>query len=171
MRTNLFGELTLEPIDIANEVVSELSKQDGIRFQPDPTKITGFQYRNNDKFPTNLGSIIYCIYKDYEPVYVGISVNKTGLRARVGRFCCQLIGKTEKTGEHPGAKKYKKLHKDDYSNLTVKYVSINQGVEYITLEEIETEVIRILRPICNNEIYKNNWISHQATLEIGKYKK
>jgi hypothetical protein len=166
MKKNLFGELYLEPIDIANQVTVELERQDGIRFQPDDTKITGFHYWNNGKFPSNLGSIIYCIYKDYEPIYVGISVNKTGLRARVGRFCCQLMGKTEKTGEHPGAKKYKKLYKDDYSNLTVKYVPVRQDIKYITLEEIEIEVIRILKPICNNEIYKTNWL-HEARLELG----
>jgi hypothetical protein len=165
MRTNLFGELTLEPIDIADAVILELKKQDGIRFQPDLTKITGFHYWNNEKFPTNLGPIIYCIYKDYEPIYVGISINKTGLRARVGRFCCQLMGKTEKTGEHPGAKKYKKLYKDDYSNLTVKYVRINHDSKHISLEDVEKEVIRILNPICNNEVYRKNWI-HEARLEL-----
>jgi peptide methionine sulfoxide reductase MsrA len=75
------------------------------------------------------------------------------------------MGKTEKTGEHPGAKKYKKLYKEDYSNLTVKYVRINYDSKHISLEDVEKEVIRILNPICNNEIYKKNWI-HEARLEL-----
>ena len=168
MRKNLFDEWVSEPIDFAKEIVKEFQTQDGIRFAPNLNKIKGFDYWNNQKFPGNFtGHLIYCIYKDGDPVYVGCSRNVQGLRDRMGRFCCQLTGKTKTAGEHPGAKKYKKIFKEDYSNLYVKYSQITKNLpDGIKLEEIELEIIRILKPICNNEIYKSNWTA-MARLELA----
>ena len=38
MRINLFGELCVEPSDIAEVVVKEFQKQYGIRFEPNTNK-------------------------------------------------------------------------------------------------------------------------------------
>jgi len=170
MRKNLFGEIIIEASDYAKKVVKVFTQQDGIRFAPNPDKVRGFYYWNDTTFPKFHGQseIIYCIYKDGLPVYVGCSRQQSGngLYARVSRFCCQLTGRTETGGEHPGAKKYKRFFKEDYSNLYVKYYSLCDNNKYnILLEEVEQEVIRILMPICNNEIYKNSWTA-SARLEL-----
>jgi hypothetical protein len=163
MRKNLFGEIVSEPIDYAMEIIKEFEDQYGIRFEPNLNKITGFHYWNDGAFPANNGPTIYCVFKDNEPIYVGMTKRKNGLRVRLSRFCCELMEKTEKTGNHPGAKKYKKMHKEDYSGLIVKYVSVNPA-SFIKLEEIEQEVIRILNPMFNNEIYKKYWINEARLL-------
>jgi hypothetical protein len=165
MRQNLFGELVLEPIDYGKEIVNQFEQQYGIKFEPDLNKITGFHYWNDGSFPTNNGPTIYCVYKDDEPIYVGSTKRKGGLRSRIGRFCCELMGKTEKTGNHPGAKKYKKRYGNDYSGLIVKYVPM-QSLHIITLEEVEQEVIRLLNPMFNIEIYRKYWIG-EARLRIA----
>ena len=170
MRVNLFGEIYVEPIDIAKQIVESFNNQYGIKFQPNTSKVTGFDYWNNSRFPMTSTPTIYCIYKDGEPQYVGKTETNDGLRMRVGRFCCELQGKTARAGNHPGAKKYKHFHKEDYSNLTVKYYEITNQIlnipdNPITLSQIETEVIRLINPLFNQEIYKKAWIA-QAVLEI-----
>lgn len=170
MRKNLLGEYVVEPIDFANMIIEDFDKQVGIKFAPNPNRVKGFHYWNSSVFPRTdeYTQLIYCIYKDSEPVYVGLSKSKNGLYHRVGRFCCQLSGRTVKAGEHPGAKKYKKIYKEDYSNLYVKYAKIYNNQQHILLEDIEFEVIRILKPICNNQIYKRNWIEgHEARLKLS----
>ena len=171
MKKNLLGEIIIEASDYAKKVVKMFVEQDGIRFAPNPNKVRGFYYWNDTTFPKFKGKcqLIYCIYKDGRPIYVGCSRQKSGngLYARISRFCCQLTGNTKTGGEHPGAKKYKILFDEDYSNLYVKYYSLCENDKYnISLEEVEQEIIRILMPVCNNEIYKSNWTA-MARLELA----
>jgi hypothetical protein len=171
MRTNLFGELSVEPSDIAEVVAKEFQKQYGIRFEPNTNKTTGFHYWNDTKFPRTKGPTVYCVYKDGIPQYVGQTTNNDGLRIRLGRLCCELQGKTKFAGNHPGAKKLKKLYDKDYTGLTVKYYEIPRKFltiqdNHISLQQVELELIRMLRPICNQEIYKTNWIA-ESRLELS----
>ena len=171
MRTNLFGELCIEPSDIASVIVKEFSKQYGIRFEPNKNKTTGFHYWSDTKFPRTKGAIVYCVYKDGVPQYVGQTSNNDGLRIRLGRLCCELQGKTKFAGNHPGAKKLKKLHDQDFTGLTVKYYEIPRKFltiqdNPITLKQVERELIMMLMPICNQEIYKKNWIA-ASRLELS----
>lgn len=155
MKLNIFGELQIDAYDYAEYIVKEFEKSSFIKISPKMETLKGFE---QDSHISLYVPGFYCIYHEKKPVYVGHS-NYT-VYNRISRFLSGVRG-TEMWGEkHYGAYKFKRLFKDDMSNLSVKLCKKpNTHGTHINDTDIEIALIRILKPFCNNEIYKNNFVS------------
>lgn len=152
MRTDLYGNNILEPSDFSKRILKSFNEQDGISIYHSFGTKSGHENDSKVIFPK---IAIYCIYKNLNPVYIGLSRNST--HNRIGRFVQGALNKETKNTKHSGGQRYYKEYGEDIRGLRVKYFDMTRInlPDYISMEEIELDLIRKLKPILNNEIRKN----------------
>jgi len=158
MKTDLYGNKILDASDFTKKIVKSFNKQDGVSIYHSFGTKSGHENDCNVIFPK---IAIYCIYKNLNPVYVGLSRHST--HNRIGRFVQGALNRETKTTKHPGGRRYYKEYGEDIRGLSVKYFDMTKIdlPDYISMEEIELDLIRKLKPVLNNEIRK--------TLHIQKF--
>jgi len=152
MKTDLYGNKILDASDFSKKILKAFNEQDGISIYHSFGTKSGHENDCNVIFPK---IAIYCIYKNVDPVYIGLSRNST--HNRIGRFVQGALNKETKKTKHPGGRRYYKEYGEDIRGLRVKYFDMTKInlPDYISMEEIELDLIRKLKPILNNEIRKN----------------
>lgn len=107
-----------------------------------------------------IGSIsgIYLIYKEFEESDILVYIGHSGhcIRQRIGRWLSGIRGTERFDENHSAAYKYVEYFGRDTSGLSFKYLplkleDLQHGVE---IEDIENGMIEKLKPLFNNEIYK-----------------
>lgn len=108
---------------------------------------------------------IYLLYKNDDLIYIGHT--NSSVRNRIGRFFAGVRGTERHDESHPAAYKYIKLYGNICDNLQLKLVSLQQHTLLcdVTMQQVEYELIYSMKPILNNQIYRNrDVLSHSLEL-------
>jgi hypothetical protein len=159
MRTNLFGEIVTEPVDYAKVIIDTFDRKEHLLITPNENSKKGF-FKEGKEIVAKVG--FYCIYKDTYPIYVGYSNNS--IYHRIARFFGSATENTVDYEQHAGGKKYRNRFGNDYTGLSVKTCSFEQKdlPKNYSMEDIEAELIVMLEPIFNIEVYKRLWVSNNS---------
>ena len=146
MRRNIYGEIEITSIDYAQFVVDELTSQNYQTFQIKENTDHGFLTESKIS-----GTGIYCIYRKEKPVYVGCTENS--IRVRLGRFFAAVRGTEHWDENHQAAYKFVDVFGRNLDHVTFKFcnISSNDIPKNIQLEEIENEVVNVIKPYFNNQ--------------------
>jgi hypothetical protein len=149
MKLDLYGNKILDASDFSKKIMKQFNDQQEIRIYHSFGTKSGHENDCSTIFPR---SAIYCIYKNGKPIYVGLSRNST--HNRIGRFVQGALNKETKNTKHPGGRRYRIEYGDDLRGLSVKYFDMTKInlPEYISMEEIELDLIRKLKPKLNIQI-------------------
>jgi hypothetical protein len=152
MKMDLWGEVTVEASDYADEIINQLNNKQNVAFEPnyDSTGKGVTLIPNTIKLPDNG---IHCIYRNNVPLYVGYSGNST--RERLGKFC-GAVRKTLRSDErHIGGERYLKAFGEDFEGITVRAVEYYAGQDIsVKLSTITYEMAIKLNASFNDVIYK-----------------
>jgi hypothetical protein len=152
MFTDLWGNVTKDAVDYAEEVIRDLDAAQNISFQPN--------YKDTNKgvvlFPDDIRlpeNAIHCIYRNNVPLYVGYSGNST--RERLGKFCGAVRGTLRDDERHIGGERYKQVFGDNFDGVTVRAVEYYAGQDLsVKVSEITKEIAILLNATFNDVIYK-----------------
>jgi len=161
MKRDIFGDFVVTASDYGDKIRQELNYTNFISVKP---KLHTNKGVIADDFIDGAG--IYLLYRNDELIYIGYS--NSSVRNRIGRLFAGVRGTERHDESHPGAYKYIKLYGTVCDNLQVKIVPLQQHTLLcgITMEQIEHELIYNMKPILNNEIYRNrDIISHVMELK------
>ncbi|NBP01726.1 MAG: hypothetical protein EBU90_16630 [Proteobacteria bacterium] len=157
MRKNLFGEIIYEAKDFSELVVKELHEQNFITVTPKKSTNKGFITNSDVTIPK---SGLYVIYKFQQPIYVGYSTHS--IRDRIGRFIAAVRGTEHEMESHPAGYKYKHVYGDCLDQISFKASHIDFYTSlpnYLSINDVEKELIYTLRPVFNMEIYKSLFVA------------
>jgi hypothetical protein len=160
MRKNLFGELMIEPKDIALGIFDELQSSEFCSLGPKNNTKRGIEVLNGHA-PVKLihdRPHLYVVYRNGLPLYVGMTA--CSIWNRLSRFVSEVLGNTTDNESHPAALKYLREYGVNFEGLSVKCVVVNTDdwPSHIKMKEVEEELIRKIKPRYNIEIYKRRYI-------------
>jgi hypothetical protein len=161
MIRDIFGNFAVTASDYGDKIQQELKYTNYISVKP---KLHTDKGVIADDFIDCAG--IYLLYRNGDLIYIGHT--NSSVRNRIGRFFAGVRGTERHDESHPAAYKYIKLYGHTCDNLRVKIVSLQQHTLLcdVTMEQIEYELIHTMKPILNNEIYRNrDIISHALELK------
>lgn len=160
MIRDIFGNFIVTANDYSTKIEQELKYTNFISVEP---KLHTDKGVIADDFIDGAG--IYLLYKGDDLIYIGHS--NSSVRNRIGRFFAGVRGTERHDESHPAAYKYIKLYNTVCDNLRLKLVSLQQHTLLcdVTMEQIEHELIYSMKPLLNNQIYRNRDILSQ-NLEI-----
>ena len=152
MKIDLWGELTVEASDYADEIINQLNNEQSVAFEPnyDSTGKGVTLIPNTIKLPDNG---IHCIYRNNVPLYIGYSGNST--RERLGKFC-GAVRKTLRSDErHIGGERYLEAFGEEFYGITVRAVEYYAGQDIsVKLSDITEEIAIKLNTAFNDINYK-----------------
>tara|TARA_R110000868_G_scaffold194231_1_gene439599 strand:+ start:531 stop:1049 length:519 start_codon:yes stop_codon:yes gene_type:complete len=159
MRKNLFGEIVVEAEDFAKVIIDTFNKKEHLLITPNPNSKKGF-FKDGTETLDKVG--FYCIYKNSKPIYVGYSNNS--IYHRIARFFGAATDSTTDYEQHAGGKKYSVMFGEDYTCLSVKscHFDTSNLPNWCVMEDIEAELILLLEPMFNSEVYKRLWVSNNS---------
>ena len=152
MYKNLFGDLVLEPIDVAKFVLQNSEFNHKYRLIVSPKTKMGFSLHSNlDKAPAlSDESGVYAIYRNDDLFYVGATTDS--IHRRIARFVKEVRGLSTWKEDHPAAKKFRKQYGErDLDKLFISAIRIKVP-NYINIMSVEREVIRMMKPIANEKL-------------------
>lgn len=160
MRRNIFGNFDVTPEDYSVRIVKELKYTQFISIKPN--------YKTNKGVIANDfidGAGIYFIYHKEDLIYIGHTTNN--VRDRIGRFFAGVRGTERHDENHPAAYKFLKFFGRKCEDLTLKIIPLEFSSLLcdVTMEDIEMDLIYELKPLFNNQIYRNRDIL-STTLEL-----
>lgn len=160
MRRNIFGNFDVTAEDYSKKILQELKYTHFISIQPNYETNKGVKA---DDFIDGAG--IYFIYHKQELVYIGHTTHN--VRDRIGRFFAGVRGTERHDENHPAAYKFVKFFDNKCEDLKLKIIPLEftSLLCDVTMEDIETDLIYELKPLFNNEIYRNRDIL-SVTLQL-----
>jgi hypothetical protein len=161
MRRNVFGNFDVTAEDYSSKIIQELKYTNFISIQPNFETDKGVIA---DDFIDGAG--LYFIYHNDELVYIG-HTNHT-VRNRIGRWFAAIRGTERFDENHPAGHKFARIFGKKNLNQKLKIIPLVYStlLSDVTMEDIETQLIYDLKPLLNNEIYRNRDIlSVQIQLE------
>lgn len=164
MKTNLWGEINLEPIDYLNFLIENINKQSYILFKPNLDTSHGITV--SQSLPRNG---IYLIFKiidgNYQLLYVGLT--EQSIHQRLARYVAAVRNTQRDDENHAGGEKHRKVLGDDLENMFVKYIHLDFSTLVDVLpKDLENILIEKLQPIFNGENYHK--YKFERKLEIIK---
>lgn len=149
MYRNLFNELVLEPVDVAEFILDTKEFNQRYRLIVDLNTKMGFSLHSNfEKAPTlSDESGIYAIYRNDELFYIG-ATTKT-IHGRIARFIKEVRGLSTLREDHPAAKKFRLLYgEQDLDKIFVSAIRIKPQ-HYMHISAVENELIELMKPFAN----------------------
>ncbi len=161
MIRNIFGNFDVTAKDYCIKILQELNYTNLISIKPNLETDKGVIA---DDFIDGAG--LYFIYHNDKLVYIGHTNHN--VRNRIGRWFAAIRGTERDDENHPAAYKFLKVFGSSCMNHTLKIIPLIDTTLLcdVTMEDIEAELIHELKPLFNNEIYRNRDIySFQIELE------
>lgn len=151
MYKNLFNEIVFEPEDFVPEILKSSEFAQRYRLILTPNTKMGFALHSNfmpKKTVCNTKGV-YAIWHKDTCFYVG-STN-VSVQTRVGRFIKEVRGKSTRFEDHAAGRKFRKwFGEKELDNVQVSSYALTVP-DYIRLDHVEREVIKILKPIGNEK--------------------
>ena len=119
MRTDLFGEEHLEPLDVAHKAIAMSLDFPFYKIKTYNTSVMFLDEKNDRVSLTNTYGL-YAIYKDKVCLYVGETFSS--IYYRIYRFQKELLGLSRYDESHAAASKAKADGVDDLDNCQVKFI-------------------------------------------------
>jgi hypothetical protein len=152
MFVDLWGNVSKNAVDYAEELIENLNNAQNIPFKPNykDTNKGVVLFPDDIKLPENA---VHCIYRNNVPMYIGYSGNST--RERLGKFCGAVRGTLRPDERHIGGERYKQVFGDDFEGVTVRAVEYFAGQDLsIKVSEITKEMAILLNSTFNDVIYR-----------------